>query len=60
MSQEEINPTITMMHDLNIYMEALKAIIETSGDAETVRISTAAMTSTESGRDYLRQNPIIL
>jgi hypothetical protein len=60
MSQEEVNPTIAMMHDMNIYMEALKAIIETSGDAETVRIGTAAMTSTESGRDYLRQNPIIL
>jgi hypothetical protein len=60
MSQEQVDPTISMMHDLTQYMEALHSIIETSSDAETVRIALAAMTSTESGRNFFAHNPIIL
>ena len=60
MSQEQVDPILQMTHDNTIFLEALKAIIETSADAETVRIATSAVTSTESGLAHLRQNPIIL
>jgi len=60
MSQEQVDPMIGMMRDNQVFLEALISVIETSGDAETVRIATSAVTRTESGLAYLRQNPIIL
>jgi hypothetical protein len=60
MSQEQVDPTIEMMRDNTIFLEALTSVIETSADAETVRIAVSAVTRTESGMNHLRMNPIIL
>jgi len=60
MSQEQVDPILQMTHDNTVFLEALVSIIETSADAETVRIATSAVTRTESGLAHLRQNPIIL
>jgi hypothetical protein len=60
MSQEQVDPTIGMMQDVSIFLDALVSIIETSADAETVRIATSAITRTDTGLNHLRLNPIIL
>jgi hypothetical protein len=60
MSQEQVDPTIEMMRDNTIFLEALVSVIETSADAETVRVAVSAVTRTESGMNHLRMNPIIL
>lgn len=60
MPQEQVDPTIEMMRDNTIFLEALQSVIETSADAETVRIAVSAVTRTESGMNHLRMNPIIL
>lgn len=60
MSEERVDPLLEMMRDNSTFLEALVSIVETSGDAETVRIAVAAITRTDSGMNHLRQNPFIL
>lgn len=40
------------------YLQALHEIASSSTDADSVREALAALTSTENGIEYLRQNPI--
>ena len=41
-----------------IFAQALHTIVGESTDAEVVRISMAALTGTETGKNYLTANPL--
>lgn len=49
-----------MMADQLILLETLYEVLHTSGDAEIVRLATAALTRTQSGVNYLVAHPITL
>jgi hypothetical protein len=60
MSDEEIDRTTTMMQDQLRHMDALYEIVNSSDEAEVVRLAISALTGTPSGLAYLQAHPIIL
>jgi hypothetical protein len=48
------------LEDQEKIMYALREIAETSEDAESVRVAFIALTTTEVGQSYMRENPIKL
>lgn len=51
---------ITELEESNQLLYALHEIAETSEDAESVRVAFIALTNTQVGQSYLRENPIKL
>lgn len=49
-----------MMQDQLRFLEALYEILNSSEEAETVRVAVSALTATEAGRAFLTANPIKL
>lgn len=49
-----------MLQDQLRFLEALYEVLNSSEEAEIVRVATAALTSTEAGRAFLTANPIKL
>lgn len=49
-----------MLQDQLRFLEALYEILNSSEEAETVRVAVSALTATEAGRSFLTANPIKL
>lgn len=57
--RDELVREVSAMRAENIlFAQALHTIANESGDAEVVRISMAALTGTETGKNYLLANPL--
>lgn len=50
---------VEMLESQLRYMDALREIICDSDDPDAIRIALNALTTTENGIEYLRQNPIV-
>lgn len=56
----DMETTVQILEAQLRYLQALHEIVSDSTDPEAIRVALSALTATDNGIEYLRQNPIVV